>query len=123
MTANERGHKLMESSAECWAWFAGRFPNADQTKFIVKVVGYKNQQISDSQIYDKMGMITRLEVDGQNCAKEMNCALDLPVYRVKPSEMITKAAPVSEFLYQLSPRQTETSMPIPVVNFRGSTKP
>ena len=47
---------IVESSTafvNAWAWFDGRFPNADQTKFVAKVVGYKNQQISDAQYVTK----------------------------------------------------------------------
>jgi len=84
---------MLESSAAFMnapAWFAGRLPNADQTKFVAKVVGYKNHQISGAQIYYKKGC--------KKWTKEMKGALGLPGYRVKPATMITKAAPMPDVL-------------------------
>ena len=80
---------------------------------------YYSHQISGAQIYFKKGMVATLRVDRKKWTKEMKGALGLPGYRVKPAVMITKAAPVPDFLFphQLSPRQTETSLTIPAVNF------
>jgi len=105
---------MLESSAaivNAWAWFAGKFPNTDKTKFIAKVVGYKNNQISGTQIYYKKGMIATLGVDDKKWTKEMKGALGLPGYQVKP------AAPALDFPRQLSPMKTKTMLPIPAVPF------
>lgn len=99
--------------ADAWIWSAGRFPNADQTKFVAKVVGYKNHQISGAQIYYKKGMIATLGVDDKKWTKEMKGALGLPGYRMKPAVMITKAASVSAFPRELSPMKTKTPLPTP----------
>lgn len=103
---------MLESSAafmNARAWFAGRLPNADQTKFVAKVVGYKNRQISGAQIYYKKGM---QKMDKRNERRSWPAGLS-----GEARNDDHKSGAHAGRSYQLSLRQTKTSLPIPAVNF------